>query len=155
MKVFIMALLAVLLFSSVVMAQTAVAPAQPIPSAVVWGIALGLDNAFLFEPKATSSKSFLAVGAGIDIAEYTKPLGTSGSKLALYLHGTALTKDNGGNRTPVLGASVNLDVIQLVTGTKLNLLIKDVSCLVGPIVAYDITSAHMAYGGILNINYKF
>ena len=148
MKALILAL-AVVLIAGNLFAQAAPAPADGL--AFNWS--LGQDTAYLFTPG--SKGAFLAVGGGVDIASYQKKLSGGGNMLALYLHGTLLAPVTGDNKKPIFGIAVNCDVLQLITGSPIKVLIKDLSLLVGPIAAYDTGGGKMAYGGIMNLNYKF
>ncbi len=149
MKTVLMVLLAVFLLTGNLFAQAAPAPADGL--AFEWR--LGQDTAYLFTPG--SKGAFLAVGGGWDIAVYQKKLSSGGSNLALYLHGALLSPVTGDNKKPIFGIAVNCDVLQLITGSPIKVLIKDLSLLVGPMAAYDTGAGRIAYGGIANINYKF
>jgi hypothetical protein len=74
----------------------------------------------------------------------------------LTLHATAAaraTGDKAGNT--LVGASINVDLIKLLTGTGISLLTKSITCVVGPVVVYDIALGKPAFGGLVNFSYSF
>lgn len=116
-----------------------------------FGLSIGQDNAYLCQ----GGKCFLAIGGGFDVLGYEKPLGTKGSVLDLKLHGMALAKVTNNESGQLYGAAITLDVIRLITGAQLSVLVDDLRLLIGPAVAHDVTSGRVAYGGMINFNYKF
>lgn len=147
MKIFLMAILVVFLLTGNLFAQAAPAPG------FAFDFKLGQDTAYLFTPG--SRGAFLAIGGGVDIASYQKKLSSGGNTAVFYLHGTFLSPATGDNKKPIFGIAINCDMLQLITGSPIKVLIKDLSLLVGPIAAYDTGGGRMAFGGIANVNYKF
>ncbi len=136
----------------IVLSDVVLAQSQPPAQGIIFGLSASQDNAWLFSPG--DKKGFFAVGAGFDVASYSKKLSPKGSTLALYLHGTVLTPVTA-YKNPIFGGAINLDVLQLLTGTNVKILIPQLSLLVGPVVAYDVILGKIAYGGLVNFNYKF
>lgn len=116
-----------------------------------FGLAIGQDNAYL----CMDGDCFLAIGGGFDVLGYQKAIGDKGSVLDLKLHGMALAKVTNNESGQLYGAAVTLDVIRLITGAQLSVLVDDLRLLIGPAVAYDVQSGRVAYGGMINFNYKF
>jgi hypothetical protein len=140
---------------SIFVLSCASAQAKDVSTAVNEGLGfkfgVGQDNAYLCQ----NGTCYFAVGGGFNILGYEKAVGTKGSILDLTLHATALVKATGGEAGTLLGLSANLDLVKLITGTGIKIFIPELSCVVGPIVAYDITKGNIAYGGVVNVNYMF
>lgn len=112
---------------------------------------VGQDNAYLCQ----SGKCFFAVGGGVDVIGFEKAVGSKGSVLDVKLHAMMLSRVSDNQSGTFAGAAATLDVMKLITGAKLSVLIDKLSLLIGPAVAYDADKGSIAYGGMVNLNYKF
>ena len=140
---------------SCVMSHAQTAPAAPAavpaPDGLGFNFAVGQDNAYLCQ----GGKCYMAIGGGVDILGYQKVVGTKGSVLDLKLHGMMLAKVTNNESGTLAGAAVTMDVVKLISGTGISILIPELTCLIGPAIAYDINKGGLAYGGMINFNYKF
>lgn len=112
---------------------------------------VGQDNAYLCQ----KGQCFFAVGGGVDVIGYEKAIGSKGSILDVKLHGMMLSRVSDNQSGTLAGAAATLDVMKLITGAKLSVLIDKLSLLIGPAIAYDADKGSLAYGGMVNLNYKF
>lgn len=135
----------------IAIASLAFAPCAAVAEGIAFRPSVGQDNAYLCQ----SGQCFFAVGGGINILGYERAVGTKGSILDLALHGTVLVKATGSEAGTLVGVAVNLDVVKLMTGTGVKIFIPELSCVIGPVVAYDVTKGSVAYGGLVNFNYRF
>lgn len=150
MKKFTVLLIVLALFFALpLFAQTTTEPKEKVGFGL--DLAMGQDNAYLCQ----GGKCFLAVGGGMDFFGYSTPVGTKGSIFDVKLHGMILAKVSDNQTGTIYGLATTLDLVKLMTGTKLTFLLPNLSCLIGPAVGYDVDKGSVAYGGMLNFSYKF
>ena len=111
-----------------------------------------IDGAYMFEPGKYGA--FFATGVGSDLIRYEYSA-TKNSKLAFAIHGSALAKVTGPDRTPLFGMGLNMDLLKLFCPNGVKIITKEVLLQVGPAMAYDIGTGRLAYGGIMSFSYNF
>lgn len=115
-------------------------------------LSMGQDNLYL--KYFDGGTPFLAIGGGFDIARYSKKLSYGGTFEAT-LHATAAAKVTGDSSAALVGGSINIDVVKLITGTDVTILLSYFRLLLGPSLAYDTNAGKWGYGGLLNFSYTF
>jgi|GEM_PF-2441059 hypothetical protein len=119
-------------------------------------LAMGQDNLWLAPLGGQHGGAFFSVGAGMDFAAYKKTLNAAGSVLAVTVHGGGAVVATGKYGGDAIGyASLNVDLIQLITGSPITLLTKATKLTIGPTIAYDTAQKCAAVGGLLNFSYSF
>ena len=146
----IMMMVLVLIASFYMNIALAQEPASSGPS-LGFTFAVGEDNLFLVE----NGKAFVAIGGGIDLIKYTHPMSWGGN-LTLYGHANIAPQVTGPDSGDLyLGAGVNLDLLQLMTGTSVEIIPSNLRILIGPTAGYDAGSGKPAGGLLINLSYTF
>lgn len=118
-------------------------------------LAIGQDNLYLC---SAGTGCFLAIGGGVDIARFEKVFkdkdgkDTEG-KFSVALHGYSAFKVTGNNSSAIFGGSLNLDLVKLVKASGIEILIPNLTCVIGPAVGYDVGSGKAVAGGLINFSY--
>lgn len=99
----------------------------------------------------------LALGAGADFAKFSKPLGSGGNSLDVYLHGTLGAYTTGSAKGGIVGGGgLNLDLVALISGAKnVTILAKQFNAVLGVGCMYS--AVHGKPGGYIlgNLNFAF
>lgn len=114
-------------------------------------LAVGQDNLIYSDFKGDSG---IAVGAGTDFARYITKF-AYGGELDLRARGTIAAKVSGGEPGTIFAASATVDVIKLVTGSKIAILIPNVTLVVGAGGGYDVGKGRFVGSALAILNYEF